>query len=390
MAIYYGGIDSLGPPGASGSKWNTFTAPGSPAAGANPTLRAQNAAADDWKRTDTQSTTYKSQHTMIRKQLFKRIYRFPYKPDVTTDPMQGHYIIFHIMDLETSGKLDADKMRQVNTDPVNGNYSLLLTNRTIVRTGCSIALYMPPQVSTSYGMKYADKEIGVAGHGIDVAAKAIAEAQSGPDFEAMGMKIPGVNTLRAGGSAGVDILKQLGMEKVLKGLDAALPGAGGWEAVKSGKIVTPHMELMFEGVGRREFTFSFIMIPKSEREAQEIEDIVKVLKFAMHPDYTTKTTLGAFLQPSGAVDYEPGSSEREVFKTRAMTFPNPFDIMYMHKGSENKHIHKISTCFLTKMDVNHGGDRYQAHADGMPQKTTINLSFTEIEIMTKSHIIAGH
>ena len=42
------------------------------------------------------------------------------------------------------------------------------------------------------------------------------------------------------------------------------------------------------------------------------------------------------------------------------------------------------------MDVNHGGDRYQAHKDGMPQKTMINLSFSEIEIMTKTKINQGY
>ena len=62
----------------------------------------------------------------------------------------------------------------------------------------------------------------------------------------------------------------------------------------------------------------------------------------------------------------------------------------MHKGGRNKHLHKISTCYLTKMDVNHGGDRYQAHKDGMPQKTMINLSFSEIEIMTKTKINQGY
>ena len=71
---------------------------------------------------------------------------------------------------------------------------------------------------------------------------------------------------------------------------------------------------------------------------------------------------------------------------RRMTIPSNFDIEYMYKGQGNKHLHKISTCVLEKMDVTYGGDKFVAYAGGRPQSTKISLSFSEMEIITKKRI----
>ena len=47
-------------------------------------------------------------------------------------------------------------------------------------------------------------------------------------------------------------------------------------AINSGSIITPRMELMFEGIQRRTFSFNFTFIPKSEPEAEKVEQIVKL------------------------------------------------------------------------------------------------------------------
>jgi hypothetical protein len=62
----------------------------------------------------------------------------------------------------------------------------------------------------------------------------------------------------------------------------------------------------------------------------------------------------------------------------------------MYKGNENTHLNRISTCVLTKMDVNYGADRFVAYEDGVPQTTKLNLSFTELEIITRDKIKEGY
>ena len=246
----------------------------------------------------------------------------------------------------------------------------------MTRLSASIAMYMPPQVNASYGMKYADKEVGIVAHG---SAAAINAWKNTP------------GTLAATGEVLSQIPSVLGTglkEVVIKSLDAMIPGLRAIESITSGNVVTPHMELMFEGVGRREFSFSFLMIPKSPPEAEMVDKIVKQFKIGMHPDYTVKEFFGF----GGAAGDAYGSAavESKPLKTRAMTFPSVFEIEYFYKGAPRNHLHKISTCYLTKMDVSHGGDRYMTYQGGVPQRTTMTLNFTEMEIITRQHIRAGY
>ena len=43
---------------------------------------------------------------------------------------------------------------------------------------------------------------------------------------------------------------------------------------------------------------------------------------------------------------------------RELNIPDVFDIKYMYRDRENSYLNKISTCSLTGMDVQYGGDRY--------------------------------
>ena len=121
---------------------------------------------------------------------------------------------------------------------------------------------------------------------------------------------------------------------------------------------------MFEGIGRREFSYEFTFIPKDVEEAETIHDIVKQFKYHMASNYTD----GTF---------------------REMQIPSFFNIRYMYRSKENTHLNKISTCALESMDVSYGGDRFVAYEDGRPQTTKISLKFKELEIITKNAIDNG-
>ena len=78
---------------------------------------------------------------------------------------------------------------------------------------------------------------------------------------------------------------------------------------------------------------------------------------------------------------------------RSMTVPNTFDIQYMYQNAENNYLHKISTCYLSSMDVSYGGSRYKTfdgNADGAPPvETSISLNFKEIELITRERAAEG-
>ena len=119
--------------------------------------------------------------------------------------------------------------------------------------------------------------------------------------------------------------------------DTFAPGIKTLAQIEMGQILGNQMELMFEGLEEdKTFTFTFIFIPKSERESQVVDQIVKKFKYHMLPSYVENSR-------------------------RAMTIPDMFDITYMYKGGRNEFLNKISTCFLESADVTYGGDRFTAY-----------------------------
>ncbi|MDP7367813.1 MAG: hypothetical protein QGH83_11215, partial [Candidatus Pacebacteria bacterium] len=83
---------------------------------------------------------------------------------------------------------------------------------------------------------------------------------------------------------------------------------------------------------------------------------------------------------------------------REMTIPSTFDIAYMYQKGPNNFLNKISTCFLKSMDVQYGGERFTAYSPTKgnfgsgppPQRTSITLNFSELEIITKERIAEGY
>ena len=156
-------------------------------------------------------------------------------------------------------------------------------------------------------------------------------------------------------------------------------GAEAMFAINSGSVITPRMELMFEGIQRRNFSFNFDFIPRSAQEAKIIERIVKKFKYHMSSNYGG---LGV-----GGVD-----------GVREMEIPDFFNIRYMFAGQggeqgpkkENMHLNLIKQCVLTSAGVEYGADRYKSYAGGRPQTTKLSLSFQELEIITKDYIEEGY
>ena len=331
-----------------------------------------------------------------------------YPLNVDTDEQQGHYVLFHI-NTRTNGKLLTPKsgkniesavkkideenaqrlggfaggrggdprqfMKEQKIDGVgipktkdslgrgkSNTKSIVLSKLPTKKLEKSIALYMPAQVTATYGVNYSDKEIG----SLAMAGSAAIEAfkAGGSNTEA---KIR--SALSAAGPAGKEMLQGF-----LEGaLDAVAPGAQALAQLERGTVVTPRMEMMFEGVGRRSFSYTFNFIPKSEQEALVVEEIIQHFKFYMMPAYSNPNT------------------------RREMDIPGTFDIQYMYRGSENNFINKVSTCFLTQVDVQYGDAKFKTYeeATGLrgkglpPQKSQIQLSFSEIELLSQDKIADG-
>ena len=282
---------------------------------------------------------------------------------------QGHYVIFKIHDL-TPGKVKKDSDSSRGT---GGKQNRTLTLKgTTKRTKTQIGLYMPPSVAVSYKSNYEDVEITSA-------------AEAGADL--IGGMLSG--NMTAGGA--IDTIKKGGKDFLIEKGIGALEEFGGASAVaaaqiSAGKIRSEKMELLFKGVARRTFSYSFVFIPKSQQESQDVDKIIYEFKKAMLPSYTS-----GFLGGSG--------------NDRTLSIPTTIDIEYFFDsgqgGKRNNYLNKITTCYLTDMDVSFGGDRYVAYSPSVtqrdagngegapPQRTSVTLNFSEIEIVTQEDIDLG-
>lgn len=131
------------------------------------------------------------------------------------------------------------------------------------------------------------------------------------------------------------------------------------------RVANPFREVLFKSVGFRKFEFNYKFMPKSENESNQVRKIIQTFKYHMHPE----------LVASGLY----------------YIYPSDFDIVYYHKGKENKWINKISTCALTDMKVDYGSSsNYTTFSNGAPTEINLSLTFTELETLTKDRIDEGY
>ena len=237
--------------------------------------------------------------------------------------------------------------------------TIFLTRKPTRRLKSGIALFMPPQISTTYTSNYTDTEIG---GGTEAALNAFNLATGGRLDRA-------TDAFFATETAIVEGVEKL----ILSTLGSVAPGLGGIREgafAKAGAIISDRMELAFKGINKRQFQYTFKMIPRSQREADEIRNIIFTFKQNMLPEFVGGNRAG-----------------------RRLRVPNTFDIQYMYKGKTNEYLHHISTCVLETMSVQYGGDRYKTfpgNEEGAPPvETQITLNFKEMELITRERVLEG-
>ena len=233
-----------------------------------------------------------------------------------------------------------------------------------VRLAGGISLYMPPSITTTSTAEYTDSEIGV---GAALASAFLDE------FKATGASGIGDNVtarLNQLGPEAKEGLQNLALKSI--GVVPGLQGADVVRDLRRGFIKAPRMELAFKGIGKRNFSYEFKMIPKSREEADTVREIVKTFRANMLPEFLKGTDRSA----------------------RFFKMPNTFDISYMYNGGQNQYLHLISTCVCKSVTATYGGDRYKtfdANDEGAPPvETNISLQFEELEIITKERVMEGY
>ncbi len=223
----------------------------------------------------------------------------------------------------------------------------------------AIALYMPPGIKAEYSVENGPSDLGLAGLAFKTFRDTVGASGSQGQITAFLKGISGFAE---------DAARKLavGVADTLLG-DADTAGA---ITKVTGRASNPFTEVVFKRVNNRNFTYTFNLMARNKDEVQDIDKIIKVFKYHMHPE----------------LDNSRGG--------RYFKVPSEFEIFYAYNDQTNNYLNKISRCVLTNCTVDYNGDKFSTfrNFDGQgaaPTHTTLTLAFTETEIMTKNKIMEG-
>jgi len=234
--------------------------------------------------------------------------------------------------------------------------------RTVNKTNAAITLYMPDTLLYNFTQSFQSASPGKEFGGQVAAASGVDEAS----LTGMGnARLPARENLKrplaevVGRAAG----NLTGSDDTAK---VALAGA-------FGSVVNPMLEMIYSSPNFRSFQFDFNFYPRDEREALEVQKILKMFMFHQAPE-VLKGSPG-FLVP-----------------------PSEFDIKFYYAGKENPNIPVIApNCILTTIDINYapqGASFYEVPGEispslggtGMPFAVNLVLQFQETVFLTKDDL----
>ena len=257
-----------------------------------------------------------------------------------------------------------EELRDTTQDAGGSISRALRTGDRLVRSTDTIALYLPPGLKQSTSVQYKNSDTGLAG----VLGADLVGASNVDDLLARLGTQGTFNTLRDA------LVDTLGVKFATSIADFATGGdLEGVVRKGAQRALNPALEAIFQSVNLREFSFSFRFTPRTPKEQETVNSIVKLFKFHMLPERVQGQSIG-----------------------RHLLFPSEFEIQYMFQGKENKFYPFVKPCVLKDMSVDYGpggeSQHFRPDPEGNPGpiETNMTLSFTETEIITKESVVEGY
>ena len=268
--------------------------------------------------------------------------RYPYKKLESSDD----YLQIDIVEYVAPGLAT----QSATSFALNSSDQTYASKANIIET---IFLPMPDGIEDSNGAKWGDGSMGP----IEATAA---------NFLTRGIKDPVKESKLVGEKVLNTINSGIGQQAVQLGIAAEIikrikGGESGQNYLERGAGITfnQNIELLFSGVELREgFGFSFDMVPRSEKEADEIKKIIRSFK--------------KYSSVRKGLDF--GGAEGLFLKA-----PQVFRLRYMSGGKPHPFLHKFKICALLSMAVNYtGSGTYSTYADATPTHMNLTLSFREL------------
>lgn len=247
----------------------------------------------------------------------------------------------------------------------------------ILRNKDTILLPIPEDVSYTDNPQWNDSAIGVKGRfGPQFLQKAAKGFDSG-ETEGMGEALA-----KLADAGKVSVLLDMIRSKLGADPNAITQNI-------NGKIANPYLEQVFGGIGMREFSFSWKLVPRNEKEQQSIHQIIKTLRKSTLPDLS-----GSF--GSIATGLENNAEvAASASGDRWLKLPKVFNLSWRSQGTEIESLPKIKTCVCKNVQVSYTPDNvWASHLvskdNPYPVGYNLSLTFGETEIITGLDVEKGY
>jgi len=261
-----------------------------------------------------------------------------------------------------TGNINLSNSVSLSMPQYNAHQSWTTINPTTTRITDSVAIYLPSNIKSDVAAKYNASDMGAVGM-MAASGGAFAKQLGRQDYESAVREIMG-----GLGEMVKDRAATLGGEVVDTVMGSE--GSADFLAKTFGAATNPYMEVLFEQMGERHFTYTFSFQPRNQDETNDVHAIIKMFRFHMAP-------------------------ELKGGRDRFLTLPSTFDIHYMYQNTpsssaENTYYNKIATCVLESCNVDYAPEGLTSFQSGAPTAITMELQFMETQLLTKEMIDAGY
>jgi hypothetical protein len=228
-----------------------------------------------------------------------------------------------------------------------------------LNTLMSIHLPIPANIATSYAANWGEAELGQIGN---LMADGGSKSRQLMD-ELMAGNV-NKDTFKKSMAAGGEVFGAV-KPNLIRNTVKALGDFAGVKAVEAydvtkGQTVNPHQAALFTGIGFRTHSFAYKLLARSPKESETINNIIKTIKYCMHPDIIQGGTMFEF----------------------------PYEWIIKFSSSVRKYAYDFTPCAMTSFNTTYNGQGIPVFYEGTgaPIQVDISMQFKEVEIITKSKL----
>ena len=157
-------------------------------------------------------------------------------------------------------------------------------------------------------------------------------------------------------------------------------------SLAAGVTVNPNVRSIFKGVNLREYSFQFKFLPKSRKEAESVEKIIKTFRTYSYPEvidmgpvaagykYPDLFGISVYVEQKEIVEeVDAEGNKTEVEKTKQVRVGN-----------------QIKNCYLRSVSTNYNASSMAFHPDGRPVEIDLSLNFVEEETISRRDVKDGY